>query len=130
MSRAVLLNDLLSDLEAEFVRAVYQNPAKSMTDSLWERGTEPAWGNPEKLGLIVRIGDRRWLPSHQKLDVCIVSDSAYTIRETATILGLCEETVRRMARDGRIEARKLGPHLWRVPAEEIGRLIGKLSVLF
>lgn len=45
----------------------------------------------------------------------------YTTKEVAEILKLNIETIKRMARDGRIKAVKLGKQ-WRIPEEEVERL--------
>lgn len=50
------------------------------------------------------------------------SHKLVTIADAANALGVCTKTVRRMIERGEIEARRIGPRLIRIPADEVRRV--------
>ena len=52
----------------------------------------------------------------------MTSTQFYSVAYTATTLGISERTVRRWIDAGRLDAIRIGPRLWRIPAESLAAL--------
>lgn len=52
------------------------------------------------------------------------NENVYSIEETARLLRVSKDTIRRMIKAKKLEAHQVG-RLWRIPKREVDRLLGK-----